>query len=79
MGLYNINMKKKGKKIRKSELIGRELEERVNKIFGKPNNNKATETLLKSIADKKTGEEVRKATERFLKSLQGKDFKPLFS
>ena len=79
MGLYNINMKKKGKKIRKSELIGRELEKRVNKIFGKPNNNKATETLLKSIANKKINEEVWEATKKFIQAAHDPDFKPLFS
>lgn len=71
-------MKKKRKKIRKSELIGHELEKRANKLFGKLDN-KPTKTLLKPVVRGKTEEEFKKITERFIKSMQGKNFKPLFS
>ena len=72
-------MKKKRKKIRKSELIGRELEKRANKLFGEPNNSKTTRVLLKSIADKKINEELWEATKKFIKAAHDPNFKPLFS
>lgn len=72
-------MKNKSRKIRKNIIVDPELVKRAKKILNAPSDSLAIELCLKSIADRKTNEEVWKATEEFIKSMQGKSFKPLFS
>ena len=72
-------MKQGTKKVRKNIMVNPDLIKRAKKILGASNDSQAIEMLLKSVADRKTNEEVWKATEEFIKSMQGKRFKPLFS
>ena len=72
-------MKQKGKRIRKNIMVDPSLIKRARKILGAPSNSQGIEMVLKSVADRKTNEEVWEATEKFIKSMQGKNFKPLFS
>ena len=60
-------------------MVTLDLVKRAKKILGASNDSQAIEMLLKSVADRKTNEEVWEATEEFIKSMQGKKFKPLFS
>lgn len=72
-------MKNKSAKVRKNIMVDPELVKRAKKILNAPSDSLAIELCLKSITDRKTNEEVWKATEEFIKSMQGKNFKPLFS
>ena len=72
-------MSQQKKKTRKNITVNLDLMKRAKKILGASNDSQAIEMLLKSVADRKTNEEVWKATEEFIKSMQGKKFKPLFS
>lgn len=72
-------MKEKGKKIRKNIMVNPDLVKHARSIFNASSDSQAIELCLKSLADRKTEEEVRKATEKFIKSMYGKSFKPLFS
>ncbi len=60
-------------------MVNPDLIKRAKKIFNASSDSQAIEMSLKSIADRKTNEEMWKATEEFIKSMQGKNFKPLFS
>ncbi len=72
-------MKRKSKKVRKNIMIDPALVKRARKILGAPSDSQAIELVLKSIADRKTNEEVWEATKKFIKSMHGKKFKPLFT
>lgn len=52
---------------------------RARNILNAASDSQAIEMLLKSLNNRKTNEEAWKATEEFIKSMQGKNFKPLFS
>lgn len=72
-------MKKPGKKVRKNIMVNLDLIKRARKILNASNDSQAIEILLKSLNDRKTNEEAWKATEEFINSMQGRNFKPLFS
>ena len=60
-------------------MVNPDLVKHARKILNAPSDSQAIEMLLKSLSDRKTNEEAWKATEEFIKSMQGKNFKPLFS
>ena len=72
-------MKQKPKKVRKNIMINPDLVKRAKKILGASNDSQDIEMLLKSVADRKTNEEIWEATKKFIKSAHDPNFKPLFS
>ena len=72
-------MKEKSKRVRKNIMINPNLVNRTRKILNAPSDSQAIELALQSIADRKTNEELWKATEKFIKSVRDPNFKPLFS
>ena len=72
-------MKKKPQRIRKNIMVNLDLMKRAKKILGASNDSQSLEMLLKSVADRKTNEEVWEATKKFIKSAHDPNFKPLFS
>ena len=72
-------MKEKSKKVRKNIMVNPDLVKRVKKILGASNDSQAIEMLLKSVADRKTNEEVWEATKKFIRNAHDPNFKPLFS
>ena len=74
-----MNMSQQKKKTRKNITVNLDLMKRAKKILGASNDSQAIEMLLKSVADRKTNEEVWEATKKFIKSAHDSNFKPLFS
>ena len=72
-------MKQKSKKVRKNIMVDPGLVKRAKKILGASNDSQAIEMLLKSVADRKTNEEVWEATKKFIEAAHDPNFKPLFS
>lgn len=78
--VYNINMKQNSKRIRKNIMVNPDLVERARNIFGASNDSQAIEMALNSsVVDRKTEEEVWKATIKFIEHLRKDKIKPLFS
>ena len=72
-------MKQQNKKVRKNIMVNLDLMKRAKKILGASNDSQTIDMLLKSVADRKTNEEVWEATKKFIKSAHDPNFKPLFS
>lgn len=72
-------MKEKGKKIRKNIMVNPYLIKRARNVLNAASDSQAIEMLLKSVADKKTNEEVWNETRKLIKQLHNPNFKPLFS
>ncbi len=72
-------MKKKLQRTRKNIMVNLALVKRAKKILGASNDNEDIEMLLKSVADRKTNEEVWEATKKFIQNAHDPNFKPLFS
>lgn len=70
---------KKSKRIRKNIMVNPYLIKRARKILNAPSDSQAIEAVLKSVADRKTNEEVWEATRKFIESAHDPNFKPLFS
>ena len=60
-------------------MVNLDLVKRAKKILGASNDSQAIEMLLKSVADRKTNEEIWEATKKFIKRAYDPNFKPLFS
>ena len=72
-------MKKGSKKVRKCVYINANLLKRARKILNACSDSNAIELALKPIAERKTDEEMWEETRKFVRSLNSKNFKPLFS
>ena len=72
-------MKNKSAKVRKNIIVDPKLVTRARKILNASSDSQAIEMCLKSIADRKTNQEVWEATKRFIRNAYNPNFKPLFS
>jgi len=60
-------------------MVDPNLVKRAKNILNADSDSQAIEMCLKSLADRKTEKEVRKATEIFIKNAHDPDFSPFFS
>ena len=60
-------------------MVNPDLVKRAKKILNASNDSQAIEMLLKSVANRKTNEEVWEATKKFIEAAHDPNFKPLFS
>ena len=74
-----MSMKQKSKKVRKNIMVNLDLIKRAKEVLGAANDSQAIEILLKSVADRKTNEEVWEATKKFIQNAHDPNFRPLFS
>lgn len=74
-----MDMKPQNKKVRKNIMVNLDLVKRVKKVFNASSDSQAIELALEKAAERKTDEELWKATIDFVKHLKRDKIKPLFS
>ncbi len=75
----NRGMKQRGKKIRKNIMVNPDLVKRARSVFNASSDSQAIELALEQSSQRKTNEELWKATIDFVKHLKRHRIKPLFS
>ena len=72
-------MKQKPKKVRKNIMVNLDLVKRAKKVFNASSDSQAIEFALEQAGQRKTDEELWKATIDFVEHLKKDKIKPLFS